>query len=157
MPLLFPMFLLAGAAVALPVFLHLLRRNPREPRGFPTLRFLKSVSVRETKRHRLRRWLVMALRCLVLLLLAAAFARPYLPRFTTDKGRIVVIAIDNSMSMRVAGRWDKLREWAIEQAGKGDPGDRIGLLMMMCQFNNYVCFLFTCGCIIVICLRPWSK
>jgi len=130
MPLLFPMFLLAGAAVALPVFLHLLRRNPREPRGFPTLRFLKSVSVRETKRHRLRRWLVMALRCLVLLLLAAAFARPYLPRFTTDKGRIVVIAIDNSMSMRVAGRWDKLREWAIEQAGKGDPGDRIGLLMM---------------------------
>lgn len=130
MPLLFPIFLLAGAAVALPVFLHLLRRNPREPRGFPTLRFLKSVSVRETKRHRLRRWLVMALRCLVLLLLAAAFARPYLPRFTTDKGRVVVIAVDNSMSMRVAGRWDRLRDWAIEQAGKGEPGDRIGLMMM---------------------------
>ena len=95
MPLLFPIFLLAGAAVALPIFLHLLRRKPTETRGFPTLRFLKSVSVRETKRHRLRRWLVMALRCLVLLLLAAAFARPYLPRFTTDEGRVVVIAIDN--------------------------------------------------------------
>lgn len=130
MPLLFPMFLLAGAAVALPVLLHLLRRNPREPRGFPTLRFLKSVSVRETKRHMLRRWIVMALRCLVLLLLAAAFARPYFPRFTTDKGRVVVIAIDNSMSMRVAGRWERLRDWAIERAGKGEPGDRIGLLMM---------------------------
>ncbi|MEY2905664.1 MAG: hypothetical protein RLZZ408_135 [Verrucomicrobiota bacterium] len=124
------MFLLAGAAVALPVFLHLLRRNPREPMGFPTLRFLKSVSVRETKRHRLRRLLVMLLRCLVLLLLAAAFARPYLPRFTTDTGRVVVIAIDNSMSMQVAGRWDRLRDWAIEQAGKGEPGDRIGLMMM---------------------------
>ena len=130
MPLLFPIFLIAGAAVALPVLLHLLRRNPREPRGFPTLRFLKSVSVRETKRHRLRRWLVMALRCLVLLLLALAFARPFIPRFSTDKGRVVVIAIDNSMSMQVAGRWNKLRDWAIEQAGKGEPGDSIGLLMM---------------------------
>jgi hypothetical protein len=27
----------------------------------------------------------------------------------------------------------------------------IGLLMMMCPFNSCVCFLFTCGCIIVIC------
>ena len=34
------------------------------------------------------------------------------------------------MSMQVAGRWDKLRDWAVEQAGKGEPGDRIGLLMM---------------------------
>ena len=58
---LFPGFLAGALAIGLPIALHLLRRFPRRPIVFPSLRFLV-VGSRKTDSwwQRLKRWLVLA-------------------------------------------------------------------------------------------------
>lgn len=67
---------LGGAMAAIPVILHLTMRRRPKSITFPAVRFL--VAKRETNQRslNLRHWLLLALRILVLALLALAFARP---------------------------------------------------------------------------------
>jgi hypothetical protein len=127
-----PAFLIAGGAIALPVLLHLLRRRPIEVRPFPSLRFLGPAAARETRRHRVRRWIVLALRCLLLLLLAAGFARPFWGRLAPAAGAAMVVVLDSSMSAQARGRPEALRDFALRQLSllKDGRGDQAGLLVM---------------------------
>ena len=78
MSFLAPLFLAGVAAVALPLLFHLARRTPRVRLRFPSLMFLVPTTPRLTRRNRLEHWLLLALRCLGLALLAFGFARPFL-------------------------------------------------------------------------------
>ncbi len=69
--------LLAGAAfVAAPIVLHLIMRQQPKHYIFPALRFIQQRQDANRRRLRLRHWLLLALRCLAILLLALALARP---------------------------------------------------------------------------------
>lgn len=69
--------LLAGAAfIAVPVILHLIMRQQPRRLEFPALRFLKSRRESNTRRLKIRHWLLLALRAGVICLLALALARP---------------------------------------------------------------------------------
>lgn len=125
---LFPAFLGGILAIALPIALHFLRRQPRRTIVFPSLRFLAAVQQRTEKRHRLLRLIVLTLRCLALALLAAAFARPFFGGTEAIARRTVVLVVDNSFSMQAKGRWGSLRHWARDQIGPVRAGDRFGLM-----------------------------
>ncbi len=127
---LFPGFLAGGLLVGLPILLHFLRSKPKAVVRFPSLRFLGETAIRDTRRHRLRRWLTLALRVLVIALLAAAFARPFFKNEAAAHGAVMVIAVDNSMSMQATGRWETARAWALAQLDALQPGDTAGLLLM---------------------------
>ena len=73
---LFPLYLFGAAAVVLPVLLHLRKRPPKERVVFSSLMFLEKSPQVLRRRSKLEQWLLLALRCLALMLLALMFARP---------------------------------------------------------------------------------
>ena len=99
MTVLAPALLALGAAVAVPLVLHLLHRH-RAPRVvFPAIRYLRRAEHDRAGRIRLRQWLLLALRVLGILLLATAAARPFLRGAgSAHEPTAVAIVLDNSMS-----------------------------------------------------------
>jgi hypothetical protein len=127
---LLPGFLAGAGLIALPVVLHFLRRRQNVTVRFPSLRFLGETALRDTRRHQLRRWLTLLLRCLAITLLASAFARPFWQEPGAAHRHLMVIALDNSMSMQAQGRWENLQAWGLKQLDELNPGDQAALLVM---------------------------
>ena len=71
MPLgfLVPLFLAGLAAVAIPIWVHLTRKQRSLVVPFPSLMFLQQVPFKEDRRRTLHHWLLLALRALVIVLL----------------------------------------------------------------------------------------
>jgi hypothetical protein len=92
--------LAALAAVALPVIAHLIFRRRSRPVDLGTLRFLKIAVRRETRRRRLKRLVLLALRVGCVVFAVFLFARPYRaePQGTGDAG-LTVVLLDRSASM----------------------------------------------------------
>ena len=80
MGLLAPWFLAGVAAVGLPIYLHLLRRHSTTPRPFSSLMFFEPRTQSSIKHRRLRYLLLLSLRMALLVLLALAFANPFIMR-----------------------------------------------------------------------------
>jgi hypothetical protein len=123
-----PWFIAAGAlAVGLPVWLHLLRKHRSQPLPFSSLMFFEQRTQSSIKHRRLRYLVLFALRSLLVLLLALAFAHPYIERNAlpfSHNGEITVLAIDNSLSMRAAGRFDEAKRMAQSALSGLRPGER---------------------------------
>src|ERR1017187_2616588 len=127
---LFPGFLAGAVLIGVPIVLHLLRRKPRDIFRFPSLRFLGESALRDTRRNQLLRWLTLLLRCLAIVLLCAAFARPFWGQAPSSTRRAMVIALDNSMSQQARGRWEETLRWSRNQLAELNPDDEAALLLM---------------------------
>jgi hypothetical protein len=127
--LLTPAFLIGIAALSVPLIIHLIRRERHDAVEFPSLMFLSRIPQRTVKRRRIRNWWLFALRCLALLLLVGAFARPYIdrpdaPLSAVEAAREVVILIDRSYSMGYGDRWERALGSAREAVTALGPQDR---------------------------------
>ena len=126
MSFLTPIYLIGAALIALPVVLHLLRRDVAPPVPFTAVRLLRKTAVDRSRRHRLRDVILLAARICALLLLAASFARPYRAAAALST-QTTVVAIDRSFSMgspAVLERARTLAGEAIDAAGS----DRIAVI-----------------------------
>lgn len=99
MSFLAPLWLVLSAAVAVPLFLHLLRRRIEIRREFPAARYLLRAEKENVRRLKLRNLLLMLLRTLALLFLALAAARPI--GALLGSGHVptaLAVVVDNTMS-----------------------------------------------------------
>src|SRR5262249_38272095 len=97
---LYPAFLAGALAAAVPILLHLPRRESAPLQAFTAVRFLRREPIERTRRRRLIDLLLLALRVAALVLLAFAFARPYLASGSASGGEpLTVVALDISFSM----------------------------------------------------------
>ncbi|MGE3706019.1 MAG: BatA domain-containing protein, partial [Vicinamibacterales bacterium] len=98
MAFLSPLFLVGALAVAVPIVIHFLRREPEARVQFAAVHMLEHAPVEHADRRRLRQLLLLALRCLALLLLALAFARPFLSGSgAAAASGVTVVALDTSL------------------------------------------------------------
>ena len=112
-------FLAAGAAVAVPIVIHLLFRQRARQVEIGTLQFLRVVLRDQARRRQDPAWILLALRAAGVFLLALLFARPYwkAPE-TLGREREVVLLIDRSASMAAGGAGASPFDKAQRQAGE---------------------------------------
>lgn len=140
-----PWFLLGGAAIAGPILFHMIRRAARERMPFSSLMFLRPTPPRMTRRRKLEHLWLLALRCLALILLAAAFARPFFRKdiaapASPSEARQIVLLVDTSASMSRAGLWEKARAVAQSYLDKAAPADRFAIMTFDRQPRTLVSF-----------------
>src|SRR5439155_5074486 len=80
MSFLAPLFFVGLGAIAIPVFVHLIQRERKRVIEFPSLMFVQRIPYQSVRRRRIRHWALLMMRCAALLLIVAAFARPFLKR-----------------------------------------------------------------------------
>jgi hypothetical protein len=124
-----PLFLAGAAAAAVPIVLHLLKREPEMRVKFAAVKLIKEAPVERTDKRRLRELLLLALRVTALVLLAIAFARPF---FATGAAvgttGVTVIALDTSYSLSAPGRFERAKQLAKEAVAKAPAGDLVGVI-----------------------------
>ena len=128
-----PLWLLLGAAVAVPLILHLLQRHQGPRVVFPAVRYLRRAEREHARKIKLRQLLLMLLRVAALALIAVAAARPFLRSAGAGhEPTAVVIILDNSMSSSlVRGErrvLDELKDRALATLARAGADDRFWLL-----------------------------
>lgn len=97
MAFLAPLWLSLAALAAIPVLLHLLRRNIGSRVEFPAVRYLQSAERESSRDVRARNLWLLLLRILIVILLSLAAAKPVWTR-GVGTPRALAIVLDNSLS-----------------------------------------------------------
>jgi Aerotolerance regulator N-terminal/von Willebrand factor type A domain len=132
-----PALLYALAAAGVPIVIHLLNRRKYREVPWAAMRFLLAALRKNRRRLRVEQWLLLAIRTLVVLLVVAAVARPFLESF----GAVMpgsrthrVIVIDDSLSMGYtageSSRFAQAKAVAAQLVKDSHRGDAISLILM---------------------------
>ncbi len=129
-----PFFLIGSIVLAVPVIIHLVRREKSEVIHFSSLMFLLKVPKRSVRQQIIKNLLLMALRLLILALLVGAFMRPYmtesaLPKVLAGQSNGIVMLLDNSYSMRYGTNMDKLKAEANRRIDAMGANDQMALIV----------------------------
>ena len=132
-----PWFLAGAAAVGLPVYLHLLRRHRSTPLPFSSLMFFERRTQSSIKHRRLRYLLLLAFRLAVILLLALAFANPFIERSAASISgeKLDLLVIDDSFSMRAGTRLADAKRDALAFLGGRKPSERAQVMALASQVH----------------------
>ena len=135
-----PAFLWGALAASIPVIIHLINRRRARTVRFPAVKFVLRSERRVARKYRVKQWLLLALRTLILFLLTTALAEPVLRPDVGDlaeinQTRAVVLILDNSMSMayQTAGTqaWELAKEAAALVLQELRPQDQGAVLPLV--------------------------
>lgn len=135
MAFLAPLFFLGLAAIAVPVFVHLIQRERKDVIEFPSLMFIQRIPYQSVERRRIHNWWLFLLRAAAMALIVIAFSRPF---FKSDAvtaaaaatgARDVVILLDRSASMGYGAHWTRAQDEARKIVSGLGTEDRASLLL----------------------------
>ena len=127
---------LAAAGVAVPIVIHLLYRKHRRQTDWAAMELLRRALVVRSGQVKFEDYLILFLRCLALLLIAAALLRPTLHSHSVqwlgEKRVGIVVAIDASYSMNHGefSRFERAIGKAKEVLETAQPGEPVTLVLM---------------------------
>jgi hypothetical protein len=124
-----PLFLAGAAAAAIPIVLHLLKREPEPRVKFSAVKLLRRAPIEYTEKRHLRELLLLALRIAALVLLALAFARPFFSSgAVAGPAAVTVVVLDTSYSMSAPGRFERARRLAKDAVARASSSDLVGVV-----------------------------
>jgi hypothetical protein len=131
-----PWFLGGLAALGVPIFLHLLRHHRATPRPVSSLMFFERGTQSSTRYRRLRHLVLFALRFALVLLVVLAFANPFVRHAAADaNGRLLLIVLDNSFSMRAGTRFADAKQQALAALAAKPHAQKAQIMTLGGQFG----------------------
>ncbi len=132
-----PAVLIGLLAASIPVIIHLFNLRKLKKIEFSTIIFLKELQKTKIRKIKLKQWILLFLRTMIIISLVAAFARPTVEQVTLSAGSSsaktsAVFIIDNSFSMSVISANGSYLNHAKEIADKilneFEEGDEIAVI-----------------------------
>lgn len=129
-----------AAAVSIPIVIHLLWRMRRRPQPWGAMRLLIQAYRKHSQRMRLEQWLLLLVRCLLVLVIGLALSGPVLGGWAArwwsgaagGSGQVMHLVIDDALGARAASpsgevRFQRLQELALKLIESLGPTDRVAL------------------------------
>jgi hypothetical protein len=133
-----PAVLIGLVAAAIPLILHLINLRKLKKIEFSTLKFIKELQKTKIKKLKIKQWLLLIIRTLIIIFVVLAFSRPVtdsnIPYFSSYSKTSTVLLIDNSFSMDISdeygNRLKQAKRIAKEITNLIKDGDEIAVIPM---------------------------
>ncbi len=111
--------------LVIPILVHLFQLRRFKKHYFTNVRFLKELSVQTRKSSKIKKWLLLATRLLLLASLIIAFAQPFFQaKDSVGVNNELFIVLDNSFSMQAKGQNGELLKRAVEDLLASAPATK---------------------------------
>ena len=108
--------------LVIPILVHLFQLRRFKKEYFTNVRFLKEISIQTRKSSKIKKWLLLATRLLLLACLIIAFAQPFFKaKDSKNSTNEMYLVLDNSFSMQAKGQKGILLKRAIEDLLEHTP------------------------------------
>ena len=108
--------------LAIPILVHLFQLRRFKKEYFTNVQFLKELSIQTRKSSKLKKWLLLTTRLLVLATLIFAFAQPFFQaKDNKNATNEMYIILDNSFSMQAKGQKGELLKRAVQELLESTP------------------------------------
>ena len=108
-----------------PILVHLFQFRKFKKEYFTNVRFLKSISIQTRKSSKLKKWLLLVTRLLVLFCVIMAFAQPFFDaKEANNRSNEMYIILDNSFSMQAKGKKGELLKRAVQELLEETPENK---------------------------------
>ncbi|HKO76204.1 MAG TPA: BatA and WFA domain-containing protein [Flavobacterium sp.] len=105
-----------------PILVHLFQLRRFKKEYFTNVRFLKALSIQTRKSSKIKKWLLLACRMLLLTSIILAFAQPFFEsKDSKNATNEMYIVLDNSFSMQAKGKKGELLKRAIQELLEETP------------------------------------
>ncbi|MBF0693563.1 MAG: BatA domain-containing protein [Flavobacterium sp.] len=109
----------------IPILVHLFQLRRFKKQYFTNVRFLRALSIQTRKSSKIKKWLLLASRFLLLAAVIIAFAQPYFPaKDAKGESNELFVILDNSFSMQAKGQKGELLRRAVEDLLEHAPEGR---------------------------------
>jgi hypothetical protein len=108
--------------LVIPILVHLFQLRRFKKEYFTNVQFLKELSVQTRKSSKLKKWLLLCTRLLLLTFLILAFAQPFFTAKESEKAtNEMYIILDNSFSMQATGKKGELLKRVVQDLLEHTP------------------------------------
>jgi hypothetical protein len=105
-----------------PILVHLFQLRRFKKEYFTNVRFLKALSIQTRKSSKIKKWLLLACRMLLLTCIILAFAQPFFKsKDSENASNEMYIILDNSFSMQAKGKKGELLKRAVQELLEETP------------------------------------
>lgn len=117
-----PKILYFLCVLVIPILVHLFQLRRFKKEYFTNVQFLKELSIQTRKSSKIKKWLLLITRLLLLAALITAFAQPFFKaKESKNSSNEMYIVLDNSYSMQAKGNKGELLKRAIQELLENTP------------------------------------
>jgi hypothetical protein len=108
--------------LVIPILVHLFQLRRFKKEYFTNVRFLKELAIQTRKSSKIKKWLLLASRLLLLTAIIIAFAQPFFKaKDSKNSSNEMYIVLDNSFSMQAKGQKGELLKRAVQELLENTP------------------------------------